>query len=220
MPADAASPNCTRRWLARARRRRSRRRARGRRRIDRALRQAAGDRARARRGRAAMGAIIDGRDLIDVAERALLRPLDAKAQARNRRRRQARFAGDRDQPARDARRASSSSRRSSGWSAASRRSTADGRGFSASSGSPARSARISPSPAAWRSATRCCSRSSATASPRKSRRGWAKACSTACSPPASAFPRSPCAGPRRSASQKAPGVSEVAPFLFGTDKRP
>ena len=49
-------------------------------------------------------AIIDGRDLIDVAERALLRPLDAQGARRDRRRRQARVAGDRDQPARDSRR--------------------------------------------------------------------------------------------------------------------
>ena len=52
------------------------------------------------RSRTPPRAIIDGRDLIDVAERALLRPLDDKAQARDRRGRQARLAGHRDQPAR------------------------------------------------------------------------------------------------------------------------
>ena len=163
-------------------------------------------------------AIIDGRDLIDVAERALLRPLDQKGARRDRRRRQARVAGDRDQPARDPRRRSSSSPRSCDWCGGSPRSTAAGPACSASSGSPARSAPISPSPAAWRSATACCSRWSATASPRASRPEWAKACSTACSPRASACRRWPSAARRPSAVDKAPGVAEVAPFLFSGGK--
>ena len=134
--ADAASPSCTRRSRAPARAD-DRDAARAPRRpAHRALRKAgprprAGARKSARRSRA----IIDGRDLIDIAERALLRPLDAKAQA---------------EIAKAAKRvslvtaispraildSSSSSRRSSGCAGASRRFTAGGRACSASSGSP------------------------------------------------------------------------------------
>ena len=65
-----------------ARRRRSRRGAPPGRRARRALSRPAGDGARPRRrSRTRRRAIIDGRDLIDVAERALLRPLDEQAQA-------------------------------------------------------------------------------------------------------------------------------------------
>ena len=48
--------------------------------------------------------IIDGRDLIDLAERTLVLPLDDSGAARNRQRVQARFGRHHDQPARVARR--------------------------------------------------------------------------------------------------------------------
>lgn len=48
--------------------------------------------------------IVDGRDLIDIAERNLMAPLDAEGQSRDRCRRQARIDGHRHQPARPCRR--------------------------------------------------------------------------------------------------------------------
>src|SRR3954453_9587471 len=63
---------------------------------------------------------------------------------------------------------------------------ADGRASSARSSSPDRSLPTSRSPAAWPSAIVSCSRCSATALRQSSRRGWARACSTGFSLPASA----------------------------------
>ena len=131
----------------------------------------AGPKRRGRRAEVeeASRAIIDGRDLIDVAERALLRPLDLKAQVE----------------------IAAAAKRVSLVTAISPRAILDvifviaqiirlvrriaeiygGRpGCSASSSSPGRSGRISRSPAAWRSATASSSRFSATASPRAYRR--------------------------------------------------
>ena len=59
--------------------------------------------------------------------------------------------------------------------------------------------------------------SSATGSPRASRRAWAKACSTACSPRAWAI-RARRLPPGALRGHKAPGVSDVAPFLFSGGK--
>ena len=82
---------------------------------------------------------------------------------------------------------------------------------------------ISPSPAAWRLATACCSNWSATGSLRAFRRGWAKACSTACLTARVGLSALAVCRPAPFSVDKAPGVSEVAPFLFraarGSDVR-
>ena len=77
---------------------------------------------------------------------------------------------------------------------------------------------ISPSPAAWRSATACCSSWSATGSPRASRPGMGEGVLDGL---LTAQGRTAALAVRRPAPfsvDKAPGVSDVAPFLFSGGK--
>ena len=76
-------------------------------------------------------AIIDGRDLIDVAERALLEADRREGGERDRRRRRAGVAGDGDQPARGARRRIRGRPDRCAWSGGSPKSTAAGQASSA-----------------------------------------------------------------------------------------
>ena len=124
--------------------------------------------------------IIDGRDLIDIAERQLMPTTGRRGAQGDRRRGQTRVGGGGDQPARHCRCDFRRGPGACGSSGASPKSMAGGPACSAHGGWLARSAPISPSPPAWPWATACCNRSSAMASPRRYPRGWAKACSTAC----------------------------------------
>ena len=134
--------------------------------------------------------IIDGADMIKLAERELMAPLDRGSAAAGLVGGAARLGRHRGQPARADRRAVRVRRRAAADPAT-----------GAALWRPAGHARHDPPDAPChrpsrhhrrhgRRATAWCSRCSATASPQSSRSGSAKACSTACSPPGSASPPS------------------------------
>ena len=171
-------------------------------------------RRRRRRGRSSTGATSSTSPSARCCARSTRR-----AQAGNRRGGQTRFDGHGDQSARHSRRgvrrradrlSDPAHRRNLRRPARTARLLQAGR---------ARSAPISRSPAAWRLATASCSRSSATASPRRSRRGSARACSTALLTARVGLSALAVCRPAPFGAQKAPGVSDVAPFLFGGGKK-